>query len=185
MNKKTDWSKLLGLAALPALQLLLGLLLLVNPDGAIALVFRVIGWLLVAVAVGLAISMVTDRTVKAGNLAAALVCGLGGIYLTRNPLALLAGTGKLLGVVLIIRGSAGLLQERQFSAFRMGRILPELPALILGLLLLISPMTPSRLILRIIGVVLILGAAAKFFAVKGDLFALREPEDPNIIDADE
>lgn len=185
MNRKKDWAAGIKVAALPGLQLLLGFLLLLNPDGAIALIFRVIGWLLVAVAAGLAISMVTDRAVKTGNLIAALICGFGGLYLTRNPLALVAGTGKILGVVLILRGGAGLLQEAKYSGRGMGRILPELPALILGILLLISPMAPSRLILRIIGAVLILGAAAKLFAVKGDLLRIREPEEANIIDADE
>ena len=97
----------------------------------------------------------------------------------------MAGTGKVLGIVLILRGLAGLFQESRCAARQAGRILPELPALILGIFLLLSPMSPSRLILGIVGVVLILGAVGKIFSVKGDLLGIREPEDPNIIDADE
>ena len=49
MNKKMDWAGIAKQAALPALQLLLGLLLLLNPDAAVAVIFRILGWLLVAV----------------------------------------------------------------------------------------------------------------------------------------
>lgn len=185
MNKKMDWAGIAKLAALPALQLLLGLLLLLNPDAAVAVIFRILGWLLVAVAAGLTISLVGDRVRSPGRVIGALICGIGGIYLTRNPLALVAGTGKVLGIVLILRGLAGLFQESRCAARQAGRILPELPALILGIFLLLSPMSPSRLILGIVGVVLILGAVGKIFSVKGDLLGIREPEDPNIIDADE
>ena len=183
--KKSNWAGFLSLAALPVLQLVLGAVLLLNPDGAIAAIFRILGWLLVAAALFIAFALAADRSRGSGGVIAAVVCGIGGVLLLRDPLILAAGTGKVLGLVLILRAAAGLFQGGKVSGRPLRHALGELPELILGIFLLLSPMAPSRLILGIVGLVLIIGAAAKLFGMKKELAAIMELKNPNIIDADE
>ena len=183
--KKINWGSFLSLAALPLLQLVLGVVLLFNPDAVMAGIFRIIGWLLVAVALVLGISLAMDRVRAPGRVIGALVCGIGGALLLRNPLVLAAGTGKVLGVLLILRAVAGFVQGGKVSGRPVRHALGELPELILGIFLLLSPMAPTRLIFGIIGVVLIVGAVLKLLGMKQELVALTGPENPKIIDADE
>lgn len=185
MNRKTDWAGILKVASLPLFQLLLGAMLLFNPDGAIAVIFRIIGWLLVLVALMLAFSLAADRQQPVGRVLGALGCGFAGAMLIRNPLFLAAGTGKILGALLLLRVAAGLLRGGKLAANPVKAVLAELPELILGALLLFSPMAPSRLILGVIGAGLILAAVFKLFSMKRELMVLAEPRDPKIIDADE
>ena len=183
--KKINWGGFLSLAALPLLQLVLGIVLLFNPDAVMAGIFRVLGWLLVAAALFLAFSLAADRVCAPGRVIGALVCGIGGVLLLRNPLILAAGTGKVLGVLLVLRAVAGFVQGGKVSGRPVRHALGELPELILGIFLLLSPMTPTRLIFGIIGAVLIVGAVLKLLGMKKELAALTEPEKPKIIDADE
>lgn len=183
--KKINWGGFLSLAALPLLQLALGVVLLLDPDAVMAGIFRILGWLLVAAALFLALSLATDRVRVTGRVIGAAVCGIGGVLLLRNPLILAAGTGKVLGVLLILRAVAGFVQGGKVSGQPVRHALGELPELILGIFLLLSPMTPTRLIFGIIGAVLIVGAVLKLLGMKKELAALTEPEKPKIIDADE
>ena len=61
-----------------------------------------------------------------------LVCGIGGVLLLRDPLILAAGTGKVLGLVLILRAAAGLIQGGKVSGRPLRHALgegdPPLPA---------------------------------------------------------
>ena len=182
--KKINWTNFLSLAALPLLQLLLGAVLIFNPDGALAALFRILGWLLVAVAAVMLLSMGSDRNWKLGKTVSAVICGIGGMILVRDPLILATGTGKILGLILIIRALAGMVQGGRSSG-RPGRhALGEVPELILGAFLLLSPMAPTRLIFGIIGVVLVVGAVIKLIALNRDP-GVSQSKDPKIIDADE
>ena len=182
--KKINWTNFLSLAALPLLQLLLGAVLIFNPDGALAALFRVFGWLLVAVAAVLLLSMNSDRSWRPGKTVSAVLCGIGGLILVRDPLILAAGTGKFLGLLLIIRALAGMVQGGRTSGRPARHALGEVPELILGAFLLLSPMSPTRLIFGIIGAVLAVGAVIKLIALNRDPAASRQ-RDPKIIDADE
>lgn len=182
--KKINWMNFLSLAALPLLQLLLGAVLLFNPDGALAMIFCLIGWLMVAVAAVLLLSMGFDRAWRAGKTVSAVLCGIGGVVLVQNPLILAAGTGKILGLLLIIRSLAGMVQGGRSSGRPARHAMGEVPELILGAFLLLSPMTPTRLIFGIIGAVLAVGAVVKLIALKRDP-AVSQLENPRIIDADE
>lgn len=183
--KENNWGSFLSLAALPLVQLLLGAVLLLNPDGALAAIFRIIGWLLVAVALVLAISLAMDRVRSPGRVIGALVCGIGGALLLRNPLILAASTGKILGLLLIIRALAGMVQGGKFSGTPVRHALGELPELIIGAFLLLSPMTPTRLIFGVVGVILIIGAVAKLLGIRKEVWGNKELKNPKIIDADE
>lgn len=188
MKKDINYRGILELAAMPALQLILGLMMLLNPDGAVAVIFRILGWVLVAVAVALAIAMAGDRQAGTGQVVLALICGIGGAFLVKNPLILAAGTGKIIGLLLILRGGGDLLRVRKSRAaggsYRVDG-LTDILVLAVGIWLLLWPMAPSRLILSVIGFGLVVAAVVKFFSVKKELTALAEPRNPNIIDADE
>ena len=90
--KNVNWKAFLSLAALPLVQLLLGAVLLLNPDGALAAIFRIIGWLLVAAALICAFAVAADRSHTTGGVIGAVICGIGGALLLRNPLILAAST---------------------------------------------------------------------------------------------
>ena len=172
--KKINWTNFLSLAALPLLQLLLGAVLIFNPDGALAMLFRIFGWLLAAVAAVLLLSMGSDRSWRPGKT----------VVVVRDPLILAASTGKFLGLLLIIRALAGMVQGGRTSGRPARHALGEVPELILGAFLLLSPMSPTRLIFGIIGAVLAVGAVIKLIALSRDPATCLQ-KDPKIIDADE
>lgn len=183
--KHVNWKAFLSLAALPLLQLLLGAVLLLNPDGALAAIFRIIGWLLVGAAAVLVYTLVSDRNWLPGRTVIAVICGIGGAMLVRNPLILAESTGKILGALLIIRALAGMVQGGKVSGTPGRHALGELPELILGAFLLLSPMSPTRLIFGVVGAVLIIGAVVKLLGIRKELAGRIEPGNPKIIDADE
>ena len=181
--KNVNWKAFLSLAALPLLQLLLGAVLLLNPDGALAAIFRIIGWLLVGAAAVLAYTMISDRNWLPGRTVIAVICGIGGAMLVRNPLILAESTGKILGALLIIRALAGMVQGGKVSGTPGRHALGELPELILGAFLLLSPMSPTRLIFGVVGAVLIVGAVAKLLGIRKEVGGKTELKNPKIIDA--
>ena len=181
--KENNWGSFLSLAALPLVQLLLGAVLLLNPDGALAAIFRIIGWLLVAAALICAFAVAADRSHTTGGVIGAVICGIGGVLLLRNPLILAASTGKILGLLLIIRALAGMVQGGKVSGTPGRHALGELPELIIGAFLLLSPMTPTRLIFGVVGAVLIIGAVAKLLGIRKEVGGKRELKNPKIIDA--
>ncbi len=172
-----DKNKLLTLLSrlmTPVLLIVLGLVLLVNPDSASALAAKVLGWVLVIAGIGFGIGAVTRPVGTAGKVLGAVVCLALGVWLLRNPLALAAGIGRFAGILLVIRAVQDLLWER--------RALPVI-TLVIGVVLILLPMTTSRVVLSLCGVaVAALGVIMLLQRLKED----REPTDfdgPDIIDA--
>lgn len=189
MKQNVNFRAIVRLAGMPALQLVLGLFLLLHPDGVVSLVFRILGWVMAAAALVLAFSMAEksgNRSV--GRILLALVLGGCGAFLIKNPLVLAVGTGKVIGILLLIRGVEELLlagKTRQAGgSYILKYVFGGLTALA-GIWLVLSPMAPSRLIFGLIGVGLIVAAVANLLSGKKDFEALAEPRNPNIIDADE
>lgn len=185
MKKNINYRAAAELAAMPVLELVLGAVFLFNPDGALAVVFRILGWLMVGVAAVLLIGMATDRAIRPGQTVVAAVCGIGGLLLVRNPLVLAAAAGKILGALLLVQVLAGLIRGGKLREHPVRHLLEELPTLLFGAFLLLSPMAPSRLIFSLIGLALIVVAVVKLLSRRREFAALTEPGDPNIIDADE
>ena len=61
MKKEMNFRPLVELAAMPVAQIVLGLILLVNPDGAISAVCRILGWMMVAVGLFFVGIYITDK----------------------------------------------------------------------------------------------------------------------------
>lgn len=163
----------------PVLLILLGLILLVNPDSASVLIAKIIGWILLICGIGFGISALKNHSGTAGKVLGTIVClGLSG-WLLKNPLALAAGIGRFVGILLVIHGVQDVVEAAKLGH---GMFLAILTAL-LGALLVFLPMTTSRLVFSLCGlVVLIVGIAMLIDRLKGRP-GLDEGNDPNIIDA--
>lgn len=175
--KKKKWTDVLPTLLMPVLLALLGLALVADPNWASALVSRVLGWGLIACGIISAIVTITGWPAQKVSRVIITVALLAvGIYLSRNPLALAANIGKLIGIFLLVQGGVSLLDGRG------DKVLP-LITLAAGLFLLLFPLTLSQLVFRICGAVLLVLSISNLISRLRVLKALNEPEDPNIIDA--
>lgn len=175
--KRRNWSELISVILLPAVLAVAGLVLLVNPNAATALISKVLGWGLIAGGVVSAIVTITGWPVKGvPRVIVTVVLLIAGSYLSRNPLALAANMGKLLGFFLVIQGAVKLLDS--YGA----KTLPAI-SLIAGVILLLFPLTLSQILFRIVGGVLLVIGISNLLAGLQDLKDWEEPDDPNIIDA--
>ena len=177
--KKQDILNLVNRFLAPALVILLGLLLVLNPDSAPALIAKLLGWILIAIAIGLGISAIVTRQSTIGKGIAAVALAVVGGWLTKNPLALAAWIGRFIGILLVIDGVQDILTAR-----KEGRQ-PLMPIILtaVGAVLILLPMTTSRVVFTLCGiVVLIIGVAMLLDRLK-ERKQLDEPENPDIIDA--
>ena len=93
---------------------------------------------------------------RVGKIIAAAVLCAGGLYLSRNPLVLAAWVGRLVGILLLLDGIQDILNAR---ALGKRYVLPVLVAAI-GVVLIAMPMTTSRLVFALCGlVVAVIGIA--------------------------
>lgn len=176
--KKRDILSLLYQLASPIALILLGVVLTFNPDSASVLIARLLGWGIFLVGIGFGVAALVSRDGTAGKVIGAAICiGIGG-FLLRNPLVLAAGIGRLLGILLAIRGVRDIMTSKRRGH---GRILAIITA-VAGVVLIVLPMTTSRLVFSLCGVVvLIIGIAMLLDRLK-DRRCLDDGGDPNIID---
>lgn len=176
--KDNRFLDLLYQLASPVAVTVLGLLLVVNPDSASVLIARVIGWLLTVIGIGFGISAILDRehAVRKGITAVLFAC-TGGV-LSANPLLLAAWIGRIIGVLIALRGIRDLFL---YSSRGYSRVLALITAAV-GALLVVLPMTTSRLVFSFCGlVVLFIGIGMLVDRLK---HRKRLPKgDDNIIDA--
>lgn len=176
--KKMEFAGWVRLLATPVAMILLGLLLVLCPDSVSAFMATALAWCLLLAGVVLFGAAFFIRQGTAAKVIGGAVCLMLGLWLLRNPLLLAASMGRLVGILLLIRG----VQDLILSNFGGGRLLSLLTAL-LGLVLILLPMTTSRLVFRICGlVVLVLGVVTLVERLRLRKL-LHEGDDPNIIDA--
>lgn len=186
---KERMKKLLRLYAWPAVLTLLGLVLMFSPDTASALIAKVIGWVLigagVCVAIGAVLGMAGDRV---RMIVIAVLCLGIGIFVTSFPLLLAEMLGRVFGIFLIIRGIAdirGALRKKAADIpwqYSMGIAALTLAA---GIILALLPLTLSRIILNICGIVLVIIGIVNIAGTYQEQKALESGSRPTIIDADE
>lgn len=177
--KKEELFDRVQLLLAPVLVILLGLVLVFCPDSASALIAKLLGWMISMAAIVLGISAIFGAQGRTGKVIGAIVCAVIGGWLGSHPLVLAAWFGRIVGIVLLLDG----IQDMSTNC-RMGRrfLLPALVALA-GLVLILMPMTASRLIFSACGVVvLVIGVVMLLDRLKGQK-RLNGPQDPNIIDA--
>jgi len=154
--KKQEILSYIRLFLAPVLVMLLGLILIVNPDSATAFVSKIMGSIIILIGVGFGISAIFEKKGRSAKAITAVVMAVAGGWLVNNPLALAAWIGRFIGVLLIIDGIQDILELRRFGK----TFLMPLIVAIVGVILVVMPMTTSRLVFTLCGiVVLIIGAA--------------------------
>lgn len=164
--------------ASPIAVTLLGLLLLINPDSASVLIARILGWGLTIIGIGFGIAAILDRehAVRKGITAVLFAC-TGGV-LSANPLLLAAWIGRIIGLLIAVRGIRDLLLH---SSYGYSRVLAMITTAV-GVLLVVLPMTTSRLVFSACGlVVLFIGIGMLVDRLKHRNYLPKG--DDNIIDA--
>lgn len=163
----------------PVLVILLGLLLLLNPDSASALIAKLLGWLILAIGIGFGIAALVSSQGRTGKVIAAAALCAAGSFLSRNPLVLAAWVGRLVGILLLLDGIQDILHAYKRGA----RFLLPLIVAVIGAVLILMPMTTSRVVFSLCGLVVL------FIGIAMLLDRLRRKSlpggdgDPNIIDA--
>lgn len=177
--KKQDILSLIQLLLVPVLLILLGLILIVNPDTASVLVSRLLGYALILGAVITGVTAVFSQTGKVGRGIVSVVLAIVGGWLVANPLWLAAWIIRFLGVLIVINVLPDL-----YYAFKQGRnFLFHAIAALIGIVLILLPMTASRLVFTLCGVaVLVIGGVMFLDRIRGRRW-LTAGDDPNIIDA--
>ena len=177
--KKYTPIQLIRLLFPPALTVLIGLVLLLSPDRAAALLSKILGWTLLLVALTEGMSI---RSRRKNAVIRTVIFALFGLWLLSKPLSLFTSLGRILGLGFFGWGVNNLRRQDR------SRVTPGLVAAgavtILGLVLFLVPMSATRLVLNIAGIVIIgIGVADGFDRFK-DRKALDELDDPNIIDVE-
>lgn len=177
--KSSKWFDLAALILGPALLIVLGLILIVDPDSASVLVAKIIAWVLVLTGTGLGLRNLLGDSRHTGQIIGGCISLVLGLWLLSHPLALAVGLGRVLGLVI-------LLQAVDFQALRAGKKpgLLSLTTALAGLLLILIPLTASRLVFIVLGLVcLALGVTE----LVNRLRSRKLPDggdDPNVIDGE-
>lgn len=171
-----------------ALVILLGLVLVCSPDTASVFIARLVGWILILAGSG---NLLLALTGMASSRVPALVwdaVALGiGIFIVCFPLVLAEALGRFFGLFLVIWGSGSIrsaLQRKRADLPWQAGLTVACVTLGAGILLFLLPMTLSRVILKLCGLVLILIGAVDIFATRREQKAI-EGRRPDIIDADD
>ena len=161
--KKKDAAQLAKLLLTPVMMILLGIVLMVRPDSASALVGRIVGWILILLGGGLIISALRTKDTLAGKIFFAAVALAAGVWLVRNPLRMAAAIGRIAGLLILIRGVQDIINA---SRWKCGMRYALISAIV-GAVLIVLPMTTSRAVWVIVGllVMVLLGVLVTFLGV--------------------
>ena len=177
--KKQDVLSLVQLLLVPVLLILLGLILIVNPDTASALISKLLGYVLVICGIGTGVAAVFSRTRKVGKGIASVVLVIVGGWLMAHPLWLVAWISRFLGMLIMVNSGI----ELTYAIRQKRNVVFYGAAVVIGAILILLPMTASRLVFTFCGIaVLVIGGVMLFDRLRGRRW-LHEGDDPNIIDA--
>jgi hypothetical protein len=176
--KKNSVLDMIYQLASPVAVVLLGILLTVNPDSASILIARILGWGLSAIAIGFGIAALLDPDHRIRKAVTSVLFACAGGTLAAQPLLLAAWIGRLIGLLIAIRGIRDLLIS---GSYGYSRILAMITTVV-GAILVVLPLTTSRLVFSLCGlVVLFIGIGMLVDRLKNQRKLDRG--DSNIIDA--
>ena len=177
--KKQDIFSLVQLLLVPVLLILLGLILVVNPDSASALISRLLGYALVLGAVCTGLTAVLVKSGRISRGIAAVTLAIVGGWLIAHPLWLAAWISRFLGIIIALN----VLPDLWYAVKQKRNCLFHVLAAAVGVGLILLPMTASRLVFTLCGIaVLAIGGIMFIDRIRGRRW-LTERDDPNIIDA--
>lgn len=169
------------------LQILLGIILLANPDFGSAVIAMIIGWgLLIFGGLALVYGILNRLAVGSGWLVISVLVALMGIYVLRRPLMLAKLLGFLLGLYLICQGVGTMrsaLRLRQAGYGYSSGMVSAVLLLVFGAILMFLPLTTSRLLMTLVGLgILACGIVNLVVRVRSD--KKLKDSSPDIVDAD-
>ena len=176
--KNNGFFDLLYRLASPIAVTLLGLLLVVNPDSASVLIARIVGWVLTVMGIGFGIGAIFNResAIRKGIIAVLFACAGG--TLAARPLLLAAWIGRIIGLLIAFRGIRDLMISGSYGYSRILALITT----VVGVILVVLPLTTSRLVFSLCGlVVLFIGIGMLVDRLKQ--YKRISGGDSNIIDA--
>lgn len=175
--KKKDFEYLMNTFAMPVLLMLLGLVLLINPDSASIAIARIIGWILSMAGIFYGIyAVIGEKHRRTMRMVSAVICLILGSVLQANPLILARNIGRFLGVLLAAEGG-------QIFFKHTGSKLLGILTLVGAVILVMAPLTASRLVFALCGLILIsIGGAQLLERLKRKKLG-GSSDKPDIIDA--
>ncbi|MBR4991186.1 MAG: DUF308 domain-containing protein [Oscillospiraceae bacterium] len=177
--KKQDILSLIQLLLVPALLILLGLILVVNPDTASVLISKLLGYALTLGAVGAGLAAVFSHSGRVRKGICAVVLAMVGGWLMMHPLWLTAWVSRFLGILIMVNSGMDLVYALKCRH----NVIFHAAATAIGALLVLMPMSASRLVFTLCGVaVLVIGILMLLDRIRGRRW-LQGGDDPNIIDA--
>lgn len=183
--RNLDWKDFLRREGGSLLTILCGVILVLKPDTASALLAAVAGWALIAAGIAALIAGFAGGF-GAGSVVTGAVLLLAGAWLHRNPLMIASVLGFVVGFLVLRQGIRAMKNaqrsKRNGGLWIPGAVLAVLEALI-GVRLMLSPLSISRLVLSIGGVVLIAIGVCNLVAHYRSVRYI--PKSGGIIDADE
>ena len=177
--KKQDILPMVQLLLVPVLLILLGLILIVNPDSASVMISRLIGYVLTLAAVVTGLAAIFSSIGKVRKGICAVVLALVGGWLMMHPLWLTAWISRFLGILIMVNSGMDLIYAIKCRR----HVIFHAAATAIGAVLILMPMSASRLVFTLCGVaVLVIGGMMLLDRIRGRRW-LTEGDDPNIIDA--
>jgi len=180
-----NWKDLLRYESGSILMILCGVILTIKPDTASALISAVIGWLLIAGGVAALIAGFAGGF-GTGSVVTGAVLLIAGAWLHRNPLMIASVLGVVLGLLVLSQGWRAVKDAQRIKRgggfWVPGAVLAVLELLV-GVRLILSPLSVSRLVLTVVGIALTAIGACNLVAHYKSVKYI--PDSDGIIDADE
>lgn len=165
---KNNISKHLAQARWGSIALIvLGLVLLLFPDFGSSTVAVILAWvLMIGGSAGLLIGVLSWPAFGFGTMIGSGLVLAAGIYILRHPLSLASILGVLLGVLLTAQGLGTLgdaLRLRRGGGLWVPGLVLSILTMVFGLILIFSPLTSSRIVMTVVGLVLIVFGAGNLY----------------------
>ena len=166
------------------LMIVFGAVLVMNPDSASAMVSAILGWGLFVIGAVLVVGGFLDGR-DGGSIGQGVLFLLVGSWLRRNPLMIAKVVGVLLGLTAVQHGWRALenaqRSKRNGGFWVPGAVLAAVELLV-GVRLIFSPLSVSRVVLTIAGIAMVVCGVWELISRNREKKYI--PGTPNIIDAD-
>ena len=183
--KNLNWNDVLRRESGSLVMILCGVILVLRPDTASALIAALAGWAMIAVGVAALIGGFTGA-MGGGSILSGAVLLLAGTWLHRNPLMIASVLGFVVGFVVLrqgIRAMGDAQRSKRCGGFWIPGAVLAVAELVIGVRLIFSPLTVSRFVLTLAGIAMAACGVWELISRRREKKYI--PGTPNIIDADQ